>query len=246
MNIVVVKEMKGYFKELNEKGELISICHKNKKYENDGICYFYSNGIINKVSKWKDGKEISIIKKFDGLTMSEFVNGIMIYKGGYLNNIESDYARHGMGEEYGRKGKIVYEGEYDNGKRPSNMELCCKHSCKCLGDICSKCCNCCCNTCIICCDIFGYFLFSILSLLWLFSMIVIGASISVVLFLVLGVIEVILMVISFCIKSCCDRCDRYDRCRDCELWTNYKYGLIMMMICVVVNTIICIIILPIL
>ena len=115
-NIIAMKEMKGYFKELNGKGELLSICEKNNKCENDGICYLYLDGAINKVSKWKDGKEISIIKKFNGLTMSEFVDGVMLYKGGYLNTIESDYARHGMGEEYGRKGCIVYEGEYDNGK----------------------------------------------------------------------------------------------------------------------------------
>ena len=49
-NIIAMKEMKGYFKELNGKGELLSICEKNKNYENDGICYFYSNGAINRVN----------------------------------------------------------------------------------------------------------------------------------------------------------------------------------------------------
>ena len=136
MNIFEMKEMKGYWKEVNEEGELISICHKNKKYENDGICYFYSNSKIDKVSEWKNGKEVNVLKRFEGNKMTEYKNGMMIYKGGYLNNIESDYARHGMGEEYGRKGKIVYKGEYDNGKRPSNMELCCKRSCKCSGRCC--------------------------------------------------------------------------------------------------------------
>ena len=51
-----------------------------------------------------------------------------------MNTIESDYARHGMGEEYGRDGCIVYRGEYDNGKRPSDMKLCCMNNCECLGN----------------------------------------------------------------------------------------------------------------
>ena len=134
MNIVEMKEMKGYWKELNEKNELISICHKNKKYENDGICYFYVNGSISKVSEWKNGDELNVLKRFEGNKMIEYKNGMMIYKGGYLNRIEYDYCRHGMGEEYGRNGKIVYRGEYYNGKRPSNMKLCCIRSCECLGN----------------------------------------------------------------------------------------------------------------
>ena len=74
MNIVVVKEMKGYWKEVNEKNEVISICRKNEKSENDGICYFYSNGKIGKISEWKNGEEVNVLKRFDGQKMTEFVN----------------------------------------------------------------------------------------------------------------------------------------------------------------------------
>lgn len=82
---------------------------------------------------------MSVLKQFEGNMMIEFVNGMRRYKGGYLNTIESDYARHGMGEEYGRDGCIVYEGEYDNGKRPSDMKLYCMNNCECLYNAFNKC-----------------------------------------------------------------------------------------------------------
>ena len=51
MNIVELKEMKGYWKEMNEDNEVISICKKDKEGRNDGICYFYLNDEIDKVSE---------------------------------------------------------------------------------------------------------------------------------------------------------------------------------------------------
>ena len=51
MNIVELKEMKGYWKEMNEKNEVISICQKDEEGNNDGICYFYSNGKIDRISE---------------------------------------------------------------------------------------------------------------------------------------------------------------------------------------------------
>ena len=117
-NATVMKEMKGYWKEMNDKNEVISICHKNKNNQNDGICYFYSNGKINRISKWKDGKEVSILKQFEGDKMTEVVKGVKRYEGGYRDSIKYRYPREGEGEEYGSDGKsVVYHGHYWNGKR---------------------------------------------------------------------------------------------------------------------------------
>ena len=55
-NLVPMSGMKGYWKELNEDNEVVSICRKNKYGKNNGICYFYSNGVIDRVSRWKNGK----------------------------------------------------------------------------------------------------------------------------------------------------------------------------------------------
>ena len=79
MNIVELKEMKGYWKEMNEENKVISICKMNEKNENDGICYFYSNGKIDKVSEWKNGEEVNVLKRFEGKKMIEFENGVKRY-----------------------------------------------------------------------------------------------------------------------------------------------------------------------
>ena len=117
-NTTVMKEMKGYWKEMNDANEVISICHKNKNNQNDGICYFYSNSKINRISKWKNGKEMSILKQFKGDKMTELVKGVKRYEGGYRDSIKHRYPREGEGEEYGSDGKsVVYHGHYWNGKR---------------------------------------------------------------------------------------------------------------------------------
>ena len=51
MNIV---EMKGYCKEMSDANEVISIFHENEEGRNDGICYFYISGKIDKVNEWKN------------------------------------------------------------------------------------------------------------------------------------------------------------------------------------------------
>ena len=61
-----MKEMKGYWKEMNEKNEIVSICQKDDECRNDGICYFYSNGIIDRISEWKNGEELIVLKRFEG------------------------------------------------------------------------------------------------------------------------------------------------------------------------------------
>ena len=118
MNIMLMKEMKGYWKEMNDGNEVISICEKNDKFENDGICYFYVNGKINRVSKCKNGEEICVLKQFEGNKMIEFVNGLKQYEGEYKDSIENDYCREGKGKEYDmNNGSLIYNGSFSNGKR---------------------------------------------------------------------------------------------------------------------------------
>ena len=124
MNIVELKEMKGYWKEMNDANEVISICRKNEKNENDGICYFYSNGEIDKVSEWKNGEEVNVLKRFEGKKMTEFVNGVKRYEGEFRDSIKHNYPREGEGEEYDTDGKsLVYEGQFKNGKRQGQGKL---------------------------------------------------------------------------------------------------------------------------
>ena len=115
-NMVVVKGMKGYWKEMNDGNEVISICEKNDKFENDGICYFYSNGNIDRISEWKDGEELNVLKRFEGKKMIEFVNGVKRYEGEYRDSIKHNYPREG-------KGDVVYSGKWIGGYRLSTLVL---------------------------------------------------------------------------------------------------------------------------
>ena len=118
MNIMHMKEKAGYWKEMSDKNEIISICQKDEEGRNDGICYFYSNGKIDKVSEWKNGEELNVLKRFEGKKMIEFVNGVKRYEGEYRDSIKHNYPREGKGEEYDVNGKsLSYLGHFWNGKR---------------------------------------------------------------------------------------------------------------------------------
>ena len=117
MNIVELKEMKGYWKEMNEKNEVISICQKDEEGNNDGICYFYSNGDIDRISEWKNGKELNILKRFEGKKMIEYVNGMKRYEGEYRDSMKRNYPREGNGEVYDTYGEgVIYLGCYKSNK----------------------------------------------------------------------------------------------------------------------------------
>ena len=117
-NISACKEKAGYWKEVNDNNEIISICQKNDKFQNDGICYFYSNGCINRVSECKNGEEVSVVKQFEGKKMTEFVNGVRQYEGEYKDSFEDNFPREGKGKEYDINNQsLVYNGSFSNGKR---------------------------------------------------------------------------------------------------------------------------------
>ena len=105
--------------ERNDGNEVISICEKNDKFENDGICYFYVNGKIDKVSEWKNGEELNVLKRFEGKKMIEFVNGVKRYEGEYRDSMTDGYLREEKGEEYDIDGEdmiMVFFGmEIDKG-----------------------------------------------------------------------------------------------------------------------------------
>ena len=108
MNIVELKEMKGYWKEMNDANEVISICQKDEEGNNDGICYFYSNGKIDKVSEWKNGEEVS-----DSGDCRIYDEPNKVFFEGYFENGK----REGKGKEFDLNGKVVFDGFYKEGKK---------------------------------------------------------------------------------------------------------------------------------
>ena len=107
-----------YWKEVNDSGEIVSIWKLNDKGERDGECYLYEDGDIKYVKLFKNGKEVRLMKEFEGGKMKEYdKNGILRYKGGYRNDFKSGYLREGKGILYDESGNAtIYKGKFKNGK----------------------------------------------------------------------------------------------------------------------------------
>ena len=108
-----------YWNEYDNKGKLICISKRNIYGRKEGKCYsFDENEEIRQVSLWENGKEISVLKKFNGSNMIEYKNGIRFYEGSYRDSINEDYPYEGEGKEYAADGvTLVYRGGYRNGQR---------------------------------------------------------------------------------------------------------------------------------
>ena len=108
----------GYWKELDKDGNLIRICQIDDSGNYDGMCYIYNCNKIRRVSKWENGKEVKVLKQFNGDIMTEYRNGRCIYKGGYENSVKLCFPRNGKGEEFDKDGITkIFQGHYKNGKR---------------------------------------------------------------------------------------------------------------------------------
>ena len=107
-NIVPKEEMNDYWKEYNAEHKLVSISQRDDFGRKEGICYMYNDAKIIQVSYWEQGKEIRVIKEFNGLTMTEYDEKKQkLYEGEYLDSFEFDYPRHGKGTSY--KNNEVYK-----------------------------------------------------------------------------------------------------------------------------------------
>ena len=119
MNSEPSKEMgKEYWKEYDDNGKLIRICQKDDFGKYNGICYSFNSGKISRVSLWKEGKEIELLKQFSDDIMTEYKNGNKEYEGGFLDSLELQYPRNGEGAAYGKDGKTrIFQGNYKFDKR---------------------------------------------------------------------------------------------------------------------------------
>ena len=109
--------MEGYWKELDENGNVISICKRNENGMNEGLCYYFESGSLDRVSIWENNEEISIVYRFKNGKMIEYKDGVKCFEGYYEGSIDKGFSRK-YGEEYDKEGKnVIYEGEFLNGKR---------------------------------------------------------------------------------------------------------------------------------
>lgn len=97
---------------------MIRICQIDNNGIYNGICYLYKDEKIRRISIWKDGKEVTLLKQFSDDIMTEYKNGHVVYEGGFLDSVIYSYPRNGVGEELDEDGKTrIFKGNYKNGKR---------------------------------------------------------------------------------------------------------------------------------
>ena len=108
LTMVRLDKMDGYWKEYDENGNMKSICKKDKDGRYEGICYFYENGVVTKISEWKEGIEISLSGKCNFFDEPHKV----WYEGGFSNGL-----REGKCREYDINKNIIFEGFYKHGNK---------------------------------------------------------------------------------------------------------------------------------
>ena len=109
-------DKKNYWKEIDSNGNLVSICRKNEKGENEGICYFYSKGELERISEWHNDVETRVLYKFEGKIMTEFIDNVLRYKGEYVQKPSMKIVRQGQGTWYAKDGvKVIYHGDFKRG-----------------------------------------------------------------------------------------------------------------------------------
>ena len=108
LNMVRLNEMAGYWKEYDDYGNLKSICKKDSEGRYEGVCYFYENGTVTKISEWHEGKEVSLSGRCKFYDEPHKV----WYEGGFRNGL-----REGECTEYDKNGDVIFEGYYKSGNK---------------------------------------------------------------------------------------------------------------------------------
>ena len=120
LSIFKMDRNKDYWKEVDKINLVKCISKRDEHGTKKGICYFYNKGKINRISKWKNGEEIRLIKVFRDSEMIEYgdTQDTVKYIGEFLDSFELNYPREGYGVEYDTKTRsTVYQGYFFNNQR---------------------------------------------------------------------------------------------------------------------------------
>ena len=109
--------MSGFFKEVNSRGQLISVSEYDELnvYKN-GKCFELENGKVKRVCEYQSGKLIRVIMRLHGDLMIQYdMNGKRVYEGGYLGNMKTGFLKNKRGVELDEKENIKRVCFYVNG-----------------------------------------------------------------------------------------------------------------------------------
>ena len=115
-----MKEMNGFYKEMNENGELLSV----SEYDEYGLLkngkrFEYEGGRLVRECEYKNGVMMRVLREWKGEWMIEYdMNGMRVYEGEFEGDMMKGFVREGKGTEYGIDGKsVLYVGGWKKGLR---------------------------------------------------------------------------------------------------------------------------------
>lgn len=118
-HIVKGENMQNCWIETNNRNEVIAIYHKNDKGEDHGLCAFYENGHLYKITQFENGKELYPVYliDIDMPIMEYYYKGVLKYKGTFKRVSSWCCWRHGIGNEYASDGTTIkYHGTFYNNR----------------------------------------------------------------------------------------------------------------------------------
>ena len=113
------KGMPGFFKEMNKKGDLLSISqYDDMVMKKEGKCFEFERGRIVRECEYKNNECIRVYREWKGEVMIEYdENGMRVYEGGFGGDMMKGYKRDKEGTEYDSDGTALYVGHYVDGER---------------------------------------------------------------------------------------------------------------------------------
>ena len=122
--LIPMKNKKHFWEERDNQNKVVRICQIDAHGRYCGLSYQYRENQIIRVSRWKEDKEIELLKLFSDGIMTEYKNGKKIYSGEYVNQLKSNYQREGEGEEFDIDGEtLLYRGRFIKGERDGHGRL---------------------------------------------------------------------------------------------------------------------------
>lgn len=120
--VMSIDDMEGYFMELSEQNECISISqYDDFRQKKNGRCFFFKNGVLARECLIESDNMIQVKREFVGKQMKEFDECNRVsYVGEYVGSMKEGYHRTGMGIEY-KNGKAVYCGWMEDGVHSSTI-----------------------------------------------------------------------------------------------------------------------------
>ena len=113
------KGMPGFFKEMNKKGDLLSISqYDDLVMKKEGKCFEFERGRIVRECEYKNNECIRVYREWKGEVMIEYdENGMRVYEGGFGGDMVKGFVRDKEGTEYESDGTALYVGHYVDGER---------------------------------------------------------------------------------------------------------------------------------